>query len=420
MQEYRGVKLQENSRGVYFGIELRESYTLVSYYQTNMDSPETISTVMGTEHYQIPTFLSKRRGVGQWYFGSEAKTQAKLGQAVPVNDILPKAYANEDVLIENERIKARDLLLIYIKKLLSMPGYFYANARLSKLVIAVEKIDMSIVETFSYIVAELGITRDKLMVIDYKEAFYYYTLNQRPEYFLHDVVMFDYSDNQLKHYYLSRNLRTTPQIVYLSDGVHNTLGDNPDIEFDEIIDRVFAGKIISAVYLLGDGFDGDWLKVSLQKLCRNRKVFAGKDMYSRGACYAGAVKDGARDWPFVYIGDNELKMNLSIKVVDNKVMDYLTLLDAGESWYEAYGECEVILDGTGEIEVWIQKPDSRDAKVEILELTDLPERDNRTTRLRISAKPTSDIEAIVTISDLGFGEIEPSSNKTWEHRIALR
>ena len=101
-------------------------------------------------------------------------------------------------------------------------------------------------------------------------------------------------------------------------------------------------------------------------------------------------------------------------------MDYLTLLDAGESWYEAYGECEVILDGTGEIEVWIQKPDSRDAKVEILELTDLPERDNRTTRLRISAKPTSDIEAIVTISDLGFGEIEPSSNKTWEHRIALR
>ena len=201
--------------------------------------------------------------------------------------------------------------------------------------------------------------------------------------------------------------------------MHGRLGDNPDLEFEEIIERVFAGKIISAVYLLGDGFDGDWLKVSLQKLCHNRKVFAGKDMYSRGACYAGAVKDGVKDWPFVYIGDNELKMNLSLKVVDKRIMEYLTLLNAGDSWYEAHGECEVILDGSGEIEIWIQKPDSRDAKVEILELTDLPERDNRTTRLRISARPTSDIEAVVTISDLGFGEIVPSSNKTWEHRISL-
>ena len=412
--------MREQSGGVYFGIELRNTYTCVSYYQLNMDSPETISTVMGVENYQIPTFIAKRRGVGQWYFGNEAKLQMKIGDAIGVDGLLEKAYADEEVLIENERLKARDLLLIYIKKLLSMPGYFYANNKLSKLVIAVERLDVNIVKTFSYVAGELGIARESLTVIDFKEAFYYYTLNQRPEYFLHDVVMFDYSDGKLMHYYLTRNIRTTPQIVYLHDGIHNTLGENPDIEFSELIERVFAGKIISAVYLLGDGFDGDWLKVSLKELCRNRKVFAGKDMYSRGACYAGVVKSGVKDWPFVYMGDNELKMNLSIKVIDNKIMDYYTLLTAGDSWYEAYGECEVILDGTGEVEVWIQKPENRDAKVEILELTDLPERDNRTTRLRISAKPVSDIEAVVTISDLGFGEIVPSSGKTWEHSIQMR
>ncbi len=412
--------MQDNSKGVYFGIELRDTYTCVSYYQINMESPETISTVMGSENFQIPTYIAKRRGVGQWYFGNEAKTQVKLGAAIGVDDLLGKAFADEEVLIENERLNARDLLLIFVKKLLSMPGYFYANSHLNKLVIAVERLNVDIVKTFSYVASELGVARESLMVIDFKEAFYYYALNQRPEYFLHDVVMFDYTEGKLMHYYLSRNLRTTPQIVYLQDAVHNSLGAQPDLEFDELIDRVFAGKIISAVYLLGDGFDGDWLKVSLKKLCHNRKVFAGKDMYSRGACYAGAVKDGAKDWPFIYIGDNELKMNLSIKVIDNRVMDYLTLLDAGQSWYEAYGECEVILDGNGEIEVWIQKPENRDAKVEILELTDLPERDNRTTRLRISAKPVSDIEAVVTISDLGFGEIVPSSGKVWEHHIALR
>ncbi len=411
--------MQDNEKSVYFGIELRDTYTCVSYYQLNMESPETISTVMGAENYQIPTYIAKKRGMGQWYFGAEAKAKVKLGEALGVDDILSKAFADEDVLIENERLKARDLLLIYIKKLLSMPGYFYANSNLQKLTIVVERLSLEIVDTFSYIINELAIKKNKLMVIDFKEAFYYYTLNQRPECFLHDVVMFDYSDGKIMHYSLTRNLRTTPQIVYLQDGVHSPLGTNPDLEFNDLIDRVFAGKIISSVYLLGDGFDGDWLKVSLQKLCRNRKVFVGKDMYSRGGCYAGVVKDGKKDWPFIYIGDNELKMNLSIKVIDNRIMDYLTLLNAGDSWYEAYGECEVILDGSGEIEVWIQKPDVRDAKVEILELTDLPERDNRTTRLRISARPSSDIEAVVTITDLGFGEIVPSSNKTWEHTIAL-
>ena len=86
----------------------------------------------------------------------------------------------------------------------------------------------------------------------------------------------------------------------------------------------------------------------------------------------------------------------------------------------AGGECEVILDGTPEIEFWIQKPESREAHVEVLELTDLPERERRTTRLRVSARPVSDRDICLNIRDLGFGEIVPASGKTWEHVIHLQ
>lgn len=79
----------------------------------------------------------------------------------------------------------------------------------------------------------------------------------------------------------------------------------------------------------------------------------------------------------------------------------------------------MILDGTPEIEFWIQQPESREAHVELLELTDLPARPRRTTRLRITATPVSDREIRVVIKDLGFGEIVPASNKTWEHTMAL-
>jgi hypothetical protein len=100
-------------------------------------------------------------------------------------------------------------------------------------------------------------------------------------------------------------------------------------------------------------------------------------------------------------------------------MRFLTLIEAGQSWYETDGECEVILDGSSEVTVWIQKPDSRQADVEVLELTDLPERENRTTRIRINAKPVSDRKIRIELRDLGFGEIVPSTNQVWIHTIGV-
>jgi hypothetical protein len=50
---------------------------MVSYYQLNMAEPETVSTIAGSEHYQIPTLLAKRRGIGQWYYGDDARKMAK-------------------------------------------------------------------------------------------------------------------------------------------------------------------------------------------------------------------------------------------------------------------------------------------------------------------------------------------------------
>ena len=100
-------------------------------------------------------------------------------------------------------------------------------------------------------------------------------------------------------------------------------------------------------------------------------------------------------------------------------MQFFTLITAGQSWFDEVGECEVILDGTPEIEVWIQRPESREAHVELLELTDMVERERRTSRLRITAEPISDRKIKITIRDLGFGEIAPSSNRTWEHTICL-
>ena len=77
----------------------------------------------------------------------------------------------------------------------------------------------------------------------------------------------------------------------------------------------------------------------------------------------------------------------------------------------------MILSGKPEIDFWLQEPQSRDAKIQSVELLDFPEREDKTSRLRITAKPESDKKIRVTVKDLGFGEIVRATEKSWEYVI---
>ncbi|MCR4674084.1 MAG: hypothetical protein K5675_03660 [Lachnospiraceae bacterium] len=407
------------STGVYFGLDITDKYALISYYKSNMEEPETISTVVGSEMFQIPLYLAKRHGLGQWYIGNDAKHKVQLGGAEGVDQLLKRALHREKIWVDTQEYEALDLFIIYLRKILSLPGQFCGSSPLEKLVITVPNLDMEYMELFAVCCNRLGLDASRVLFIDRRESFYYYALNQRADIFYNDVMLFDIEDNQLTSCKLHRNEDTTPQLIKLDPANYGSFIDNKDENFLQILKSGFEGHTISSVFLTGDGFDGDWMKKSLAFMCHNRRVFAGKNLFSKGACYAGFVKDGNKSWPFVFMGEQELKVNLSLKVLIQNEMQFISLLDAGDNWFESEYSCEVILDGTKEIEFWVQRPEKRQATVEVLELNDLPDRENRTTRLRITAKPISDKDIKIIIRDLGFGEIVPSSNKVWEHQISI-
>lgn len=411
--------MSNKNTGIYLGFDINNKNTVISFYKTGMAEPETVSTVMGSESFLVPTFIAKKRGVGQWFFGDEAYHRTATGEAIGVEDLYNKAVANLTVTVDGMVYEARDLLGIFFKKLFAIPNPGYGGAGLQKLIICVEQVSVEIMELFTTVAISLNLSPEYLTVIDHRESFYYYMYNQAPELFLYYSALFDYSGTNMVGFMMNRNTKTRPQVVTIDQAVYGDIGDRKDEAFDAILDKAFNEKFVSSVYLVGDGFDGDWMKSSLTKACKGRKVFRGMNLYSKGACYAGYIKDGNMDWPFIYMGDNELKINLSLKVLDDNDLKFYSLIDAGESWYEAKGECEVIIDGAPEIEFWIQKPDSREAHVELVELSDLPERENRTTRIRINAIPISDKSISIKVMDLGFGEIYPSTGKTWEHEISL-
>ena len=173
------------------------------------------------------------------------------------------------------------------------------------------------------------------------------------------------------------------------------------------------------MYLLGDGFDGEWMKNSLNYLCKGRRAFLGKNLFSKGACYAAFAREEKEDWPFIYMGENEMKFNLSLKVKDHGKMAFYNLISAGRNWFETKGQCELILSETSEIDFWKQLPNSREAKIETIELTDLPKRPKRTTRVRVTAKPVSDDRIEIEIKDLGFGDFFRGTDKVWKYTMSM-
>ena len=61
----------------YIGIDLNDKYAMISFYTQEMSEPNTISMVTGSEVYQIPVSLFKKRESRQWLYGEGAKKSAK-------------------------------------------------------------------------------------------------------------------------------------------------------------------------------------------------------------------------------------------------------------------------------------------------------------------------------------------------------
>jgi hypothetical protein len=411
--------MEEKRIPYYLGIDLDDRYAVLSFYQLNSKEPETVSTVAGSEIYQIPLVLAKRKGLGQWYYGEDARKMAKNSEMICIDALLRRAMDGETLRIEDETFSAEELLALFLKKLVQIPQKLGNPIYFDRLVVTVERLSRDNMELFWRLAPKMGLSRDQFMVIDHRESFYYFALSQQESLWRHDVFLFEYDQNGIFYYALNRDMRTRPQVVSIWESSRQTFGENRDADFLRLQQKAFENRIVSSAYLVGEGFDGDWMKDSLTNLCRGRRAFMGKNLYSKGACYAASVRDREADWPYIYMGENEMKFNVSLKVSNRGSLEFYNLIPAGQNWFEISGECEVILSGAPTIDFWKQLPRSREAKIETLELTDLANRPDRATRLRITGKPVSDDKVAIEIRDMGFGELYRSTDKTWKYTMSM-
>ena len=182
---------------IILGIDLNDRYAMVSYYQLNMKEPETVSTIAGSENYQIPTLLAKRKNLGQWFYGEEAKKMAKTSEVICVDALLKRAVNGESIRMEDESYEAWELLTLFLRKVMELPLKLGTVPSIDRVVLSVERLSKENMEVFWKIAPKLGLLPEQFLVIDHKESFYYFALSQPENLWLHDVYLFDYDGKNL-------------------------------------------------------------------------------------------------------------------------------------------------------------------------------------------------------------------------------
>ncbi len=420
------------------GYDLGEKVSQISYLTLDADMPETLSVLAGSELYNIPTVLCKRRDVNQWFYGKEAVRHIQDGDGIPVENLISSAKEGKPVMVGNTEYDPIALLTLFVKRSLSLLSMELSLDNVESIMFTTKSLDHRMVQVLNAVTTALELKTSNIFYQSHEESFYNYMLYQPDDITHHSVIACDYDLEKLYVYEMSLNYNTKPVVATIeSDSFddlcigeegfpkdaalfHKTC-DKLDDEFLTIMQKVCGEKVISTIFLLGDGFHEKWTKRSLEFLCRTRRVFQGNNLFSKGASIAARerIKESGNTGRFVFLGEDKLKSNLGMKLLKCGTEVYVALLDAGVNWYEAEASLDVIMDPSGILNIEVTPLTGKMPRMVQLYLDGLEKRPNGTTRLRIHMDMGSVNEVNVKVTDLGFGELFPATGKVWEQTIEV-
>ena len=269
----------------------------------------------------------------------------------------------------------------------------------------------------------LGLDDTKIFFVGRQESIFYYVIHQQKELWKQDVLVYDFSERNLKGYHFSVNRNSRPQVSVVDETIHPIVASdsNKDSEFSEVIKIDTKDSVVSGAFLIGNGFEDEWCHDSLKELCRGRRVFKGNNLYSKGACYAARERliDSDMNQSLIFLGKDKLKANIGMNLLRGSEESYYAILDGGESWYDAKKEFDIILDKDNTFEILITPLDGKNVRSIEIVLDGLTEREAKTTRLHLKVFMESDDRLRVCATDMGFGEFYPTTYQLFTRQIEL-
>ncbi len=414
-------------KGGILGYDLNEKTCQFSYYDTAKDEPQTLELAAGVS--QLPLVLGYFKD--RWVYGREAKRLAIAGGDCTVTDLYQKAVKREKARVGGKVYDGVWLLAKFIQ--LTLESF----DEIKYLTFSVPETNVDMSKLLKGIGNHLGIPKERICVQDYKESFCQYMFYQPKELWQYESALF-FCDGQRINAYMLRRLNTVgakggelfvtvdevasahmKELEAIYPVLNAEKAKDADESFKSFIQNVFDKKVVSSVYLTGEGFENNWYPASLKVLCNGRRAFVGDNLYSRGACYTSMRRCLEYDDGPVYLDETKMTEQITLRMRVGGKEGWYPVVAWGTHWYEADGQWEVILEDASDIEIHVETLAGDELKVETVSLEGLPERKDYSLRLRIELLFLDERTCRMTFRDIGFGEFFPSSGFQTEKTIHL-
>ena len=413
--------------GSILGLELNEEFCQISYYDREKHEPETMEAAV--DNYQIPLILGYVNS--KWLYGKEAKHLATVDESCTISELYGKAVRQERV---NFAGQIRDAVWL-LAKFLRLALEKFEN--IDYITFSVPKTDIDISKMLKGLGRFLEVPKERVFVQDFKESFCDYMFYQPKELWQYEAALFYCDRNEIRAYML-RRLKTVSgrgaDMFVTVDEVANAQmkelaavypvlnvdkAKDADERFKAFIQSVFDKKVVSSVFLTGEGFENNWYPSSLKVLCNGRRAFIGNNLYSKGACYASHRRMSEDDEMPIYLDETKMMEQVCLRMRVHGKEGWYPIVEWGSHWYESDGQWDVLLEDTSDIEIHIESLATGELQAETVSLAGLPERNDYALRLSIETMFLDENTCKIRFRDIGFGEFYPATDFQAEKTIHL-
>ncbi len=426
MSQDRRIKMAD---AFYIGMDLCPDSTQISFYNDIKREPETVNQLNNKDTYMMPNILFYSIDTGDWYVGSEAAEARFKEEGVILDELYAKANSEDTVEIDGRNYTYKQLFLMMVKMHINSFLYRYEGATVRKLVVTIPDYDKNLFKSLSSLPKELGIVKDNFFITSHLDSGLFYIFNQSPELWVNSVALFDYNAEGLHYYRIDSTRGRDKDVITVSHTDYSEkfnmslfTGDSilMDATFANICEAEMKEAYISSVFLTGLGFSEKWMNKSRNILCSGRRVFAGQNIYTKGACYRAVGGEYEEFYRKFIIEDEEnVDYDIGISNGDEENEVFIPITRGGHQWYNTYGKICVILDDTDTITIIYRNRRTGEEIRESVRLHGIPKRPNKTSKFSLEVEFDNPREGAVVIKDVGFGKLFPTTNKIYRKEFEV-
>ena len=414
-------------QGNIIGYEINEKTCQISFYNDQQLEPETLESE--SDNYQIPLIIGKLRDT--WAYGKEAKRLVSISEGFTVTRLLERSLAGEKVEFGEDPYDAVWLLSKFIQ--MSLQTF----PKIDGIVFTVPELTEELAKLLRGIAVRMNIDKQHIFIQDYKESFCNYLFYQPKELWQYEAALFCCDRNEIKAYMLRRlkpglgggktTFVTVDEVAsaHMKElaAVYPVLNEDKareaDSMFCKFIEGVFDKRIVSSVFLTGEGFENNWYPNALRLLCNGRRAFIGNNLYSKGACFTSYRKMYMQVEDPVYLSDGKLTDQITLNLRVNGQEMWYPIVSWGAQWYESNNQWEVLLEKVEDIELHIESLVQGTVRTEVIPMDKFPRRSEYAMRLMIETLFMDEKTCKIIVRDMGFGEFYPATDFQKEKIIHL-